>query len=334
MSHTPRLKNLIGFFALMVALQGAAFLLLYLLVLQPRWVSQAASDWAETPCEILSLKLLGNSPAKLKIHYRYDYQGVTYESTRYDLLLGESGEDAWAREAYIKLSMSDHTTCYVNPQQPSMAIIDRDRRHPRIALLLPAIFCAIGLVFGILFVSEALAFVLAQSGAIAPPSDGSRSDQTKGSVVLRVIGWVSGIGVSLLFFFALDGLEHARTLFYGRVQWVATDGIVDWKRPSGTRVLGAMITEYQVRYSVAGTEYSNRCYSTGSLDQPTIEVDRQRPWRGRLQGTKFTSVPAGFLVIPLGILALLGMAASVTIWRGLRWVASTATLFVTRSPRF
>ena len=110
--HSESSLTLVGTAALAVVPLAIAALLLYVLYISPNAKIAEAKSWEEVPCEVLHVEMYDGS---LDIVYRYEYQGQEYESDRYDLMIGVSGEDDWARDAVIRLKNDPKTVCYVNP---------------------------------------------------------------------------------------------------------------------------------------------------------------------------------------------------------------------------
>jgi hypothetical protein len=311
----------LAFAALAFVPLSIAALLFYLLYLQPNNRIAAAKSWQETPCEIVHVEFVGNG---LDVLYRYEFEGRPHESTRYDLTTGQSGEDDWAREASVRLNKNRSTVCYVNPDDPTEAVLDRDRRHPTVALVLPAIFAAVGLGFlcKLVFGMSKVRAAARQASGDSPADRTSRPHVTTGqratakrpSRAAALLAWSAAFGLIAVFFVFMDGIEFARSLTYGDVEWVTVEGTVDWRRDSGTTTMFGNVEEYQIRYQVNGTEHTSRCYSIERPDEYVIEHDTQRPWRGRIVGTTLHATPRILLMIPIGMmLLLLGLLAGC--WR-------------------
>ncbi len=85
---------LLSFTALSLAVS-----LLFALYFVPQSRINEAKTWSEIPCEVESIRQAGEG---LDIVYRYEYGGVSYKGGRYDLTVGHSGEDDWARDAVVR----------------------------------------------------------------------------------------------------------------------------------------------------------------------------------------------------------------------------------------
>ena len=106
------------------------------------------NDWPERPALVLQSELrerqvIEHSPPEysFRILYGYDYQGKAYEGDRLTLR-----ENPWSKkrekaedvlEAYPEGSS---TTCLVNPDNPSQAILKADTKAPGYSIWFPVIF--------------------------------------------------------------------------------------------------------------------------------------------------------------------------------------------------
>ncbi len=136
--------------------------------------------------------------------------------------------------------------------------------------------------------------------------------------MLAAAFWFLGV----LFFYMMDGPTHIRDIFRGNTNWSKTTGVIQWQRPSGTRILGASVNEYQIQYTVDGKSYESRCYSMKDQrvqDKPVpVEYDPDEPSRSRMVGTRTTATPIYFLPIPVGLIALFGFCGCIAFLRLLR----------------
>jgi len=114
-------------------------------------------SWIEVPCLIKSVKIDVEPVSAIAnffwaIFYEYEYEGLKYTSSRYNIVeknkvIGgkEKKEIIKARKANQKVqepySVGDKTVCFVNPDNPSNSILIREVRNKAIIirLLLPGI---------------------------------------------------------------------------------------------------------------------------------------------------------------------------------------------------
>jgi len=132
----------------MCALAGAG--MLYPLTIRPVAKTLEAKTWAETPCRILSAQVRSHSSDDgttygIDIFYQYEFDGKTYKSDRYSFVGGSSsGHKGKARvvESYKK---ARNPVCYVNPKDPSEAVLKRGFHLGLLVGFIPILFVAVGL---------------------------------------------------------------------------------------------------------------------------------------------------------------------------------------------
>ncbi len=133
-------------------LMGAGFL--YGLGIRPVLGVLRASHWKATPCVVISSELKEHrstdSPGatySIQIAYEYEFGGNRYRSNRYDFLALASNTNVAARRKVV----ADHppgsrTICFVNPESPAEAILQRGWTVEMLWGLFPIPFVLIGLV--------------------------------------------------------------------------------------------------------------------------------------------------------------------------------------------
>jgi len=139
-----------------VALFGLLFLafgcgFLYLILLRPLGQIIAARQWVATPSQVVSSAVQSGTDSthgstySVAIRYTYTVNNKRYESSRYDLVGGASSGRA-GKEAIVRQHPpGSELTCFVNPRDPSIAVIDRGLRPIMWFALLPCLFVAIGI---------------------------------------------------------------------------------------------------------------------------------------------------------------------------------------------
>ncbi len=138
----------------------AGLAVLWWLMLSPlQWISRARS-WQTTPCTVVSSSLAQQSDSdgttyRIEIVYRYLFGGREYQSSRYNFQTAWSG-DASSKQAVVdRYTPGEACTCFVDPAEPSRAVLDRGFRKSYWAGLLGLPFLLAGLG-GLLWVSGAL----------------------------------------------------------------------------------------------------------------------------------------------------------------------------------
>lgn len=107
----------------------------------------ATRGWTETPCTILSSQVLSeratpNSPTRFRVvvKYAYTFDGQSHESTRIRRADGTTGDEAKAHLTREKYSAGSKSTCWVNPADPTFAILQHDTRAALYTLWFPLLF--------------------------------------------------------------------------------------------------------------------------------------------------------------------------------------------------
>ncbi|MCB0333956.1 MAG: DUF3592 domain-containing protein, partial [Bdellovibrionales bacterium] len=115
-----------------------------------------SQSWTPTDCTVISSSVKSHhsddgTTYSVEIFYRYEVNGTTYKSDRYEFFGGSSsGYDS------KKKVVRDHPpgktfTCYVNPEAPSEAVINRGFSWSFLLGLIPLIFMVLGLAVMFLF---------------------------------------------------------------------------------------------------------------------------------------------------------------------------------------
>lgn len=104
-----------------------------------------SSEWKVTPCKVLSFKV--NREAKhseVALSYEYAVGDKRYVSNQYDLQQSIQGlpGDYQVDRPY---SIGERTTCYVDPQDSSKAVLSRKLRNSFWAGVIPAVFVLWGM---------------------------------------------------------------------------------------------------------------------------------------------------------------------------------------------
>jgi len=127
-------------------LVGLAFLAVF--VVPAVRVVQAFS-WDPVPCEILASSVAFHSGEdsgtySVEVSYRYSIAGRDYTASRYRFLSGSSSGSEGKQRVVDSLPPGTVTTCWVDPGDPSEAVLDRGFHWEYLFALLPLIFVAVG----------------------------------------------------------------------------------------------------------------------------------------------------------------------------------------------
>lgn len=151
---------------------------LYLMLLRPLLQIRAARDWVQTPCEIVSSKVgvhRGDSTTySIDITYKYQVRGREYQSDRYYFRTGSSSGRSGKQAVVNRYPVGKKTVCYVDPDDPTEAVIQREFTADLLFGLFSLIFVVIG-AGGILGVNGVIKFGREKTGKdYLPARSGSR----------------------------------------------------------------------------------------------------------------------------------------------------------------
>lgn len=138
---------------------------LWFLTLSPWLEHFAAQRWERVPAEVISSELVrsrshstkGGSTTvyRIAISYRYEFRGKIYQCDRYDITRSNSSSNIGVgemRAAVRRHPAGTRTFCWVNPENPAQALIDRE---------LPSSYFLFNVWFPLPFVGFGLFCVLA-----------------------------------------------------------------------------------------------------------------------------------------------------------------------------
>lgn len=119
------------------------------ILILPVWKIVDALSWEPLPCEIVSSDVSSHSDSdgttySIDVRYRYEVGGQSYESDRYNFIGGSSSGYDGKAEVVAGLPEGSTTTCYVDPEDPTEAVIHRGFSWEMLFGFLPLIFIAVG----------------------------------------------------------------------------------------------------------------------------------------------------------------------------------------------
>jgi hypothetical protein len=141
-------------FGLIFALAGTAGFVATFILPMARIVY--ARQWKETPCVIRASSVSSHRGAKgstthsVRVEYAYEFGGRPYVSKQYDFAQGSSGGYEGKRRAVAALPPGMKTVCYVNPRNPSEAVLVRGFQSTMWFGLMPLLFVAVGVFVAVL----------------------------------------------------------------------------------------------------------------------------------------------------------------------------------------
>ncbi len=109
----------------------------------------ASKSWPATPCTILSSRVQSHSDDdgttySIDILYTYKVNGQTYTSARYNFVGGSSSGFAGKKKVVDQYRPRSRATCYVNPNDPTEAVLVRGWTTEGIFPFLPVLFLLVG----------------------------------------------------------------------------------------------------------------------------------------------------------------------------------------------
>ncbi len=104
--------------------------------------------WEKTPCRVVSSEIReqrnDEAPFVFSVNYRYEHAGHSYTGSMYKRNYSGSHEYSQAQALVRKYSAGADLFCYVNPDNPSEAVLRRDSLTSGLVTLLPMLFVLIG----------------------------------------------------------------------------------------------------------------------------------------------------------------------------------------------
>jgi hypothetical protein len=131
-----------------VALVGAVMFYF----LSVRWVAKTidARSWIETPCRVLRAEVRDHdsddgTTYSVYILYEYEFSGRTYKNDRYDFVGGSSSGYKGKARIVAQYRSAANPVCYVNPRDPTEAVLKRGFHAKLLLALFPLPFLAVGI---------------------------------------------------------------------------------------------------------------------------------------------------------------------------------------------
>jgi len=154
-SSPPPSRSLAG--RLWIMAMGLGIAAVGWVFVQYLWASheraKAMQAWVETPCRIVSSELgegglnqRGMPKYLVELRYRYEVGGTEYESERLRRLPVEASDLRKAEARIRPYPEGLETVCFVDPEEPSNAVLERDSRGALYSIWFPWIFVVGGIV--------------------------------------------------------------------------------------------------------------------------------------------------------------------------------------------
>ena len=104
--------------------------------------------WDPTPCTIVSSEVVDSSddeqPFQASVRYRYAVDGHEYLGDRVSRRAATESDFGKAQRRTLRYEQNSETTCYVDPADPSRAVLERSLPWTALMVFLPLVFVVIG----------------------------------------------------------------------------------------------------------------------------------------------------------------------------------------------
>jgi hypothetical protein len=175
------------FFSIFLVIGCATF---YVLFLHPVLKMQSAQTWQEVPCVVISSSVKSHSGSKggstysVNILYSYQFNGREHRSNAYNFMTGFSSSGYTGKQAIVaRYPPGTKAVCYINPNEPSEAVLMRGFSAEMWFGLFPLLFVAVG--------GGGLIFVARQNRRNPAPAGAATRGQAFGSSSFAVNSTVS-----------------------------------------------------------------------------------------------------------------------------------------------
>ncbi|HEY7863544.1 MAG TPA: DUF3592 domain-containing protein, partial [Thermoanaerobaculia bacterium] len=109
----------------------------------------AARSWPQVSARVISSEVGSHrsddsTTYSIDILYEYEVRGRTFRSKRYEFLGGSSSGYEGKAEVVARYPAGSETTCYVNPEDPTEAVLHRGFTKMYLVALVPILFMLVG----------------------------------------------------------------------------------------------------------------------------------------------------------------------------------------------
>lgn len=194
----------------------------WFLLVQPVRRVWEAREWPAVRCTVVSSRVRshdGRDSTTYSVHivYRYTVNGRAYQSDRYDFMVGSSSGYEGKQAIVNRYPPGKEAICYVNPRDPSDAVLERRATPLMLLALFPFAFLGVGAA-GLMWT---LSNPSLQKRIRGVPLWESRADWAEGRLVhstrpAMLVAWVIALTVNL---------AVATVIFLFWEQWPAVWGL-------------------------------------------------------------------------------------------------------------
>ena len=109
---------------------------------------RGADNWVSVPCTIVDAVMVEDDTGRYsaKIRYRYDIDGQIFRSSRISPGGAPVGGKQEIEKFIARYSLGGSTTCYVDPNTPSNAVLDADASGSSVRKFLPILISALAIL--------------------------------------------------------------------------------------------------------------------------------------------------------------------------------------------
>lgn len=114
--------------------------------------SSRMNDWVETPCVIEKSEIDSSGLNQhygtmyaLVTEYRYQFDGTEYTGTKYKRIQPASSHEDKIESKRKDYPVGSEAVCYVNPEEPSTAVLKKDSKASIYSIWFPGLFVLGGL---------------------------------------------------------------------------------------------------------------------------------------------------------------------------------------------
>jgi hypothetical protein len=212
-----------------------------------RW--SLARYWPAVPCVVTGSVVQDVSrerPYRFQVAYRYSWAGRVYDGSTYREECGGSADIAEADRLARAFPIGTHRICYVNPGNPSQAVLVHD------PVWIPATVAVANLLAGAFF-ARLLVAGTRRRGALAAP--------------FHVLLIAAGLGV-YVFIFGLPLSKGLRSLGWQATPCVIQSGQVRSVFHGGWPSFMTYWPDVMYRYEVDGVAYRANTYNVSDVGSP------------------------------------------------------------------
>ncbi|MDD5597683.1 MAG: DUF3592 domain-containing protein [Victivallaceae bacterium] len=121
----------------------------WMLVGRPLLKIQASENWPKVPCRIVFSRVKVSRSDKstsyrVDITFKYEFKGIEYVGGAYDFMAGSDSNCQSKHQVVTLYPPGKKTYCYVNPEDPTEAVISREYNASWWLAAIPAVFMLVG----------------------------------------------------------------------------------------------------------------------------------------------------------------------------------------------